>query len=245
MNKWRLWALPLSMVYATAAFASLPVHELASLHAQLSFEYAKAGQYGLALESANRSLALDEHLVPAWLARAYIESSLTQDADAERDYLQALRLGPLSAQANNNYGQFLCSRSRVQEAMPYLRQALLDPLYAEPHVANVNLGNCSRKLSQDEQAKDYFLAALRHAPEYEPALKALASLYLEQGSVKLASYYYDRLIQYAETMGPDDLLVGVKLARMSGDRVREARYAALLQSRYPDSKETQQLLSGT
>jgi len=46
-------------------------------------------------------------------------------------------------------------------------------------------------------------------------------------------------------MGREDLLGGVKLARMSGDRVREARYAALLQSRYPDSKETQQLLSGT
>jgi type IV pilus assembly protein PilF len=129
--------------------------------------------------------------------------------------------------------------------MLFFNSALTDPMYATPQTAYFNLGRCSRMQNQLEQAKHYLQSALRLAPDYVPALKELAALYLKQGSVKLATFYYSRLIKYAETLGPDDLLIGVKVARLSGDRVREARYAAMLQSRYPDSKETQQLLSGT
>jgi type IV pilus assembly protein PilF len=240
-----MWLLACLPGFAQPAFATLPPHELASLHAQLAIEYAKAGQYGMALDSAERAVTIDQNYAPAWLARAYVESVLAHDDIAEHDYRKALELEPANAEANNNFGQFLCERGKAGEAMGYLSHALTDPLYVSPQTAYFNLGHCSRKLDQPEAAKNYLLAALRLAPDYVPALKDLVALYLEQGSVKLASFYYDRLIRHAETLGPDDLLMGIEVARLSGDRVREARYAALLQSRYPDSKETQQLLSGT
>jgi type IV pilus assembly protein PilF len=199
----------------------------------------------MALESAERAVAIDKNYVPAWLARAYVESVLAHDEAAERDYRHALQLAPGNAEANNNFGQFLCARGRAEEAMGLLGKALADPMYVSPQTAYFNLGQCSRKLNRVAEAKDYLLAALRSAPDYVPALKELVALYLGQGSVKLATYYYDRLIQHAVTLGPDDLLMGIQVARLSGDRVREARYTAMLHSRYPDSRETQQLLSGT
>jgi len=233
------------LMQASTAFAASSPHELAALHAQLAFEYAKSGQYGMALDSAERAVAIDGYFVPAWLARAYVESVLSQDAAAERDYRKALELAPGNAEANNNYGQFLCERGRAEDAFVLFDKALSDPLNGAPQTAYYNLGRCSLKLNQVGRATDFLLAALRAAPDYAPALKALAALYLDQGSVKLANFYYDRLIEHAGTLGPDDLLLGVRVARLSGDRVREAHYAALLQNRYPDSKETQQLLSGT
>jgi type IV pilus assembly protein PilF len=245
VKKWQLWLwLPLA-VSASTAFASSQPHELASLHVQLAFEYAKVGQYSMALESAERAVAIDQFFSPAWLARAHVEAALTHDVSAERDFRQALVLAPGNAEANNNFGQFLCERGRGPEAMGFLARALADPMYATPQTAYFNLGRCSRLQHQLTQAKHYLLTALQSASDYVPALKELTALYLEQGSVKLASFYYGRLIQYAESLGPEDLLLGIRVARMSGDRVREARYAAQLQSRYPDSKETQQLLSGT
>lgn len=240
-----MWLALTLAVFASTAFASSQPHELASLHVQLAFEYVKARQFSMALESAERAVAIDRNYAPAWLARAHVEASLAHDVLAERDYRKALALSPSNAEANNNFGQFLCERGRGPEAMAFLNVALADPQYATPQMAYFNLGRCSRMQNQLTQAKHYLLTALRSSADYVPALKELAALYLEQGSVKLASYYYGRLIQYAETLGPEDLLLGVKVARMSGDRVREARYAAMLQKRYPDSKETQQLLSGT
>lgn len=245
MKKWRVCLLACLALMAQTAFATLPTHELASLHTQMAIEYSKAGQFGLALDAARRAVLSDANYAPAWLARAYVESLLAQDERAEHDYRNALELDPVNAEANNNFGHFLCERGRAAEAMAFLGRAVGDPLYTSPQTAYYNLGRCSRKLRQSSAAEKYLLVALRMAPDYIPALKELVALYLEQGSVKLASVYHDRLIRHAEILGPDDLFMGIEIARSTGDRVRAASYAELLQSRYPDSKETQQLLSGT
>lgn len=246
MKKWHMRGFGLLVwVAAPFAFASSSPHELASLHAQLAIEYAKANQFGMALDAAERAVAIDGFYVPGWLARAYVESALSHDAAAERDYRRALELAPQSAQVNNNYGQFLCEKGRTEESIALFDKALSDPLYASPQTAYYNLGRCSLKMNRVERATEYLQSALRIEPGFVPALRVMVALYLDQGSVKLANFYYGRLIQYAGTLGPDDLLMGVRVARLSGDRVREAQYAAQLQNRYPDSKETQQLLSGT
>jgi type IV pilus assembly protein PilF len=245
VKKWHLWWALMTIPVASTAFASTTLHELASLHTQLAVEYARAGQYRMALDSAERAVSSDANFAPAWLARAYVESALSMDDAAERDYQKALRLAPDDAETNNNYGQFLCEKGRAGEAIALFDKALSDPLYGSPQTAYFNLGRCSLKLNRAERAIVYLQDALRVAPDYIPALKSLAALYLDQGSVKLATYYYGRLIQHAGTPEPDDLLLGVRIARLAGDRVREARFAEMLLSRYPDSKETQQLLSGT
>ncbi|WP_166642240.1 type IV pilus biogenesis/stability protein PilW [Paludibacterium purpuratum] len=231
-------------ILPAATFATAPLHELASLHVQLAFEYAKANQPGFALDAANRAVQVGEDFAPAWLARAHVHAMLSRDNEAERDYRQALTLAPENGEANNNFGLFLCRRGRLDDGARHLRRALVDPRYTSRETAYLNLGRCSLMADQAQQAIDHWLSALRAKPAYAPALRQLAALYTKQGSVELASYYFGRLIEHAGPLEAEDLLLGVGLARLSGDRVREEAYVGELRARFPDSRETQQLLSG-
>lgn len=244
VKKWRGWPAWFLTLWSAGAFATVPSHELASLHAQLAFEYAKAEQPAQALVAADRALQADATFAPAWLARAHAHAVLSLDAEAEQDYRSALRLQPQDGAANNNFGWFLCQRRRLAEGAQHLQRALADPRYGSPETAYLNLGRCSLMADQTQQAMDHWLTALRHRPDYAPVLKHLAALYTQQGSVKLASFYFDRLIEQSGPLVADELLLGVHLARLSGDRVRETAYADELKVRFPGSRETQQLLSG-
>lgn len=245
MKKWQVWSSLILPLLAATAFASVVPHELASLHVQLAFEYAKSGQHAQALEAADRAVALDAGFVPAWLARAHALSQQERDAAAESAYRKALELAPQSGEANNNFGRFLCGKGRVDEGMTLLKRSLADARYASPHLVRLNMGYCSQAGERPEEASGHFLAALNGQPAFVPALRALSALYLRQGNVKLASFYHDRLLEQAGDAGPDDLLLGVRIARLAGDRVRENAFAATLRRRFPDSRETQLLLSGT
>ncbi|MBV8046248.1 MAG: type IV pilus biogenesis/stability protein PilW [Paludibacterium sp.] len=232
------------MAIPAGAFATSLDHELASLHTRLAFEYVTAGQPGLALDAASKAVATGRDYAPAWLARAHVNAVLTRRDDAERDFRQALALTPENGEANNNFGLFLCLSGRWQDGARHLTRALSDPRYGARETAYLNLGRCSLMAGETQQAVEHWLAALRAKPAYPSALRQLAVMYTNQGSVERASYYFGRLIEHAGPLEADDLLLGVRLARLSGDRVREEAYSGELHTRFPDSRETQQLLSG-
>jgi type IV pilus assembly protein PilF len=245
VKKWRLKLALFFLVTTPVAFASVAPHELASLHAHLAFEYSRAGQQGLALDAAERAVEFDATYVPAWLARAHVLSRLDRAAEAETAYRHALDLAPGNSEANNNFGRFLCARGRVEEGMVRLDRALADLRYSSSHLVRLNMGRCSQADGRSAVAEGHFKAALAARPNFVPALRELSVLYLARGDVKLASFYHGRLLALTGEAGPEDLLLGVGIARQAGDRVRENDFATKLLERFPDSRETQQLVSGT
>lgn len=245
MKKWRVWLSLIPVMLASTVFASSPPHELASLHAQLAFEYSRSDQLVQALDAADRAVGFDAASATAWLARAHVLGRMARDADADSAYRRALVLAPGRGDVGNNYGLFLCERGQIAQGRAQLETALADSGYASPHLAHFNLGQCSMAEGQFEAAGEHFLAALRSRPAFVPAVRALSALYLRQGQVKLAAHYHDRLLELAGDAGPADLWMGVEIARLAGDRVRENEYATRLQKRFPDSRETEQMLSGT
>lgn len=245
MKKWRVSLALILPVLASMAFASVTPHELASLHAHLAFEYSRAGQHGQALDAAQQAVTLDARHGPAWLARAHALAGLGRDAEAEAAYREALDRMPGDGEACNDYGRFLCDRKRVGEGMALLARALSDPRYASPHLAHLNMGRCSLADGRLDEAEARFLAALETRPAFAPAVRGLAALHLQRGNVRLASFYHGRLLKLTGHAWPEDLLMGVRIARRAGDRVREDEFAARLREHFPDSRETQLLLSGT
>ena len=245
MKKWQAGCLAaLGGGVVPAVFSSAFGNDLASLHTRLAFEYVRMGQLPQALNAAGRAVALAPGFAPAWLARAFVQSALSLDQPAELDYRQALILLPASGEANNNFGWFLCQRGRQIEGRHFLEAALRDPLYPSREVVYVNLGRCTPRTAPYAERAAHFLAAVRLNPGYGPALKAMAALCHEWGKVKQASYYYGRLLEKTVMLDADDLLLGVRISRMSGDRVRETDYAERLKNHFPDSRETEELLSG-
>lgn len=247
MITWRMWMAVSLLAYSCVSFAAPANRKLAEIRSQLAVEYASLGNLPVALESANEAVEADGSFVGAYLTRGYIFSLMHLDPDAEQNFLKALQVDPSSPEANNNYGQFLCEHDRPRQAMDYLAKAISNPLYQTPQTAYLNMGRCSVKLGETTQANDYLLTALRLVPNYLPALRELAALHLELGNAKLASFYFSRLQQAAGNapLEADVLWLGVQIARKGGDRAHEAEYSAVLKNRYPDSRETQLLLSGS
>ncbi len=246
MKSWQVclagWLLTLAI--ATPAMAANS-RELAQIRSQLAVEYAAIGNLKVALDSANQAVAADSAYPQAYLTRAYVLGLLQQDAAAEQDFQTVLRMDPANPEANNNYGLFLCEHQRAQESLAYFNKALANPLYDSPQTAYLNLGRCSIQLGATDQANDYLLTALRLAPNYVPALRALADLHLSLGNAKLAAFYFDRMRSTSPELQAADLWLGARIARKTGDRARENEFSTALKNRYPDSRETQLLLSGS
>ncbi|QEL56257.1 type IV pilus biogenesis/stability protein PilW [Chromobacterium paludis] len=231
---------------ASSAMAAGNPHELAKIRSQLAVEYAKIGNMKVALDNANEAVAADPTYVQGYVTRAYVQGLLRMNDQAEQDFRHALQLEPGNSAANNNYGLFLCENGRVQESLPLFQRALADPLYDSPQSAYLNLGRCSLKLGQLDKANAYLLDALRAAPNYPPALTELAELQLGQGNAKLAAFYFDRLRRAnPDGLGATELWLGARIARKTGDGALESECATELKNRYPDSRETQLLLSGS
>ena len=106
--------------------------------------------------------------------------------------------------------------------MSYFQKALANPLYDSPQTAYLNLGHCSAKMGNKEQANDYLLAALRAAPNSRRRCGNSAQLHLGLGNAKLAAFYFERMGKGA-ALQADDLWLGVQIGRASGNRVLKVK----------------------
>lgn len=250
MTSWRGrlagWLLAFGVVAPAAADGSNP-SEVARIRSQLAVEYSRIGNLKSALDNANQAVQADPVYITGYLSRAYVLGLLQMDDKAEQDYQQALKLDPANPQVNNNYGLFLCEHGRPQDSLALFQKALANPLYDSPQSAYLNLGRCSAKLGRTDQANDYLLSALRVAPNYAPALSELAEMQLGLGNAKLAAFYFERLRSGGgmNGLGAAELWLGARIARKTGNAALERACGNELKNRFPDSRETQLLLSGS
>lgn len=163
---------------------------------------------------------------------------------AEEYFRDATRLAPQSAMIHNNFGVFLFSTKRYEEACVELARATEDPFYNRRSLAFENLGRCYRLLNKDDAAKHVFERALQIAPSRVISMIELADLLIEQGRVSEAEGYFDRFAVLIEARRVEhyakSLWVGIRLARASGKTSQAATYALILKNLYPDSAEYKQ-----
>ncbi|HSS46026.1 MAG TPA: type IV pilus biogenesis/stability protein PilW [Burkholderiales bacterium] len=216
----------------------------AQIHTELGSGYYERGQLGVALEELKEALRADSDYAQAYNVLGLVYMELREDADAERNFRQALKLAPLDSDTNNNYGWFLCQRKREQESIKYFLAALKNPLYATPEKSYANAGICARRNSDEAAAEAYFLKALRLRPDQQPALYNMADLKFKRGQHGEAKSYLVKYMQVTSVPTPESLWLGVRIERKLGDSNAEASYAAQLRKRYPDSRETRTLNYG-
>ncbi|MBN1586523.1 MAG: tetratricopeptide repeat protein [Candidatus Omnitrophica bacterium] len=101
--------------------------------------------------------------------------------DRNRDYRSAEAIWkdtvtkrPLNPHAQYNYGSVLSAQGRLDEALPYLFEALrLDPTYAD---VNNNIGAVLGQQGRLDEAEPYFLRALEINPDFADARRNLLLL---------------------------------------------------------------------
>lgn len=215
----------------------------ALVHTQLGAGYYARGQFAIALEELRKALAVDASYPPAYNVLALVHAELREDKQAEQHFRRALDLSPRYSEANNNFGLFLCQRKRLPEALERFEQALANPLYATPESALANAGACSLEQGDIAKSEQYFVRALKRAPNLAPAMLGMAEVHYRQGRWLAAQGLLRQLTEVAE-VGAQALWLGVRVERSAGDREAEASYGAQLRRRFPEAMQTQWLITG-
>ncbi|HEX7326821.1 MAG TPA: type IV pilus biogenesis/stability protein PilW [Rhodanobacteraceae bacterium] len=212
----------------------------AQTHTQLAAAYMRQNHLKEAEAALHKAIGFDDKFVPAYTLLGILDWRINRIADADKQFRAAVALDPANGDTNNNYGKFLCAQGKPQDAMHYFKQALADPFYKTPALANTNAGECLTKSGSYAQASPYLHKALEMDPNFQPALLAMADLDYREGRAFQARGYLQRF----ETTGqatPESLLLGYDIATRLGDRATATNYSNRLQDQFPNSTQAQSL----
>jgi type IV pilus assembly protein PilF len=229
--------------YSHADNDSTNAKNRARIHTELGANYFSRGQYAIALDELREALSADNKYATAYGIMGLVYMDLKEDKPAEDNLKHALDLAPADSDIHNNYGWFLCTRARYDEAMTQFNISLANPLYDTPERALSNAGICSLKAGKPEQAQGYLERSLKFQPNQAQALSTLAQIYYQQGRYTETRVLVDRFFANNNPT-TEALWLGVRLARKQGNKDSEASYALQLRRLFADAPETQLLLQG-
>lgn len=215
----------------------------ARVHTELGAGYFSRGQYAVALEELHDALSADSQYAPAYGVMGLVYMELHEDKPAEDNFRRAMDLAPGESEIHNNYGWFLCTRNRYDEAMTQFNIALGNPLYPSPERALTNAGICSLQANKPDIAQAYLERALKFQPNQAVALTKLAQIYFQQRRYLEARTLIERFFENNQPT-PEALWLGVRLARKQNNKDAEASYGLQLRRLFANSAETQLLLQG-
>jgi len=224
--------------------SSVDTQASARIHTELAAVYYGQQQYAVALDELKQALNMNSRYAPAYGVRGLVYMSLQEDRKAEKDFEHSLDLDASDSGTRNNYGWFLCQRGREKESMAQFMEAVKNPLYATPEKAYLNAGLCSKKFGKIQEAERYLKNALSIQPKMTEALLGMAELSFAKADYAGAKSYFLRLSRLGAELGAADLLLASRIERRLGDKNAEASYKLQLRKRFPDSRETQLMLSG-
>ncbi len=215
----------------------------ARVHTELAAGYFELRNMSIALQEVSQAIRAEPAYGPAYNVAGLIYAELREDRLAQQNFEHALRINPVDSDANNNYGRFLCDRKREGEAIKYFLAALNNPLYENRERSYMNAGLCSRRRGDIAGAEDYFMRALKVAPNQTQTLYQLADIEYGRGRYTRAKDYLVRL-EHLTQPSAEVLWLALRTERKLGDRNAEASYGQQLRRQFPDSKEARALVAG-
>jgi Tfp pilus assembly protein PilF len=133
------------------------------------------GEFDRAVELYKRSLALhptaEAHTFLGW---TYHFQGKVEDAISECK--RAIEVDPQFGNPYNDIGSYLISLGRLDEAVPWLEQAIQAPRYEPRHYPYFNLGRVYYAKGMINRAREYFQQALRIEPDYTLARQAIENI---------------------------------------------------------------------
>ncbi len=212
----------------------------ARINTQLGVAYMREGQYEQAADKLQKALRQAPHYAEAYAVSAVLAERIGEHEKAQRYHRRAVELAPDNASMLNNFGRFLCTRGKVDEALGYFERAVGNSLYRTPEVPLGNAGLCLMREGDRTRAEDYFLRALRANPTFAPALLPMAEIRLQNGDALSARGFHQRYVEQAPQTAAS-LWLGIRIERELGNRDAAASYSLLLRNNFPDSEEARKL----
>ena len=213
---------------------------IARTNTELGVGYLKQGDRKTAIEKLLKAIEADPKYAPAQHSLALAYQDFGQIELAEKHFRKAVDLQPEDGAIRNNFGAFLCSEKRFVESEEQFKAALRDPAYATPQAALENAGLCMLRIPDYDKAETYLRQALKVDANRPGALLGMARVTFERNQTLNTRGWIQRLEAVSE-LPPQGLLLAVQAERRLGDLQRANTYASLLNGKFPDSEEAQQL----
>ncbi|MCF6313491.1 MAG: tetratricopeptide repeat protein [Verrucomicrobiales bacterium] len=194
---------------------------------------------GLALSSISISAIASTEPAPASTKKTTPSSKAWSSADTKiaNHYLQILQSSPEYGKVFNLLWDLYRSHQQQDLLFDYLAQVAAQP---DAAVAKILYAHLLRKDQQLEQAKQYYLQALKIDPNNFYALRGTAEIFDQQENTQLALSYYDQLLKLLPSQHKDALALILRRADLlkSEQRIDEAvEVWNLLLKQYPQDKK--------
>ena len=213
----------------------------ATINAKLGIGYMERGDLDTAMNKFKKAMAQDPDLAIVQGGVAVLYQRLGEYDKAQDHFERAIEIDPNDSGTLNNYGRYLCLRGNAEEAEKKFMKAAANPLYQRPEIAYANAGICAMDSGDREKAKEFFRQALEKDRRFPPVLLRMAQLRFEEGHYVSAQGYYQRYREVGP-ITPESLWLAVRIEDKLGHKDEASSYGMLLRQKFPDSKETDQLL---
>lgn len=207
-----------------------------SLHIQLAQGYIDKGNRESARHHLRKAAEINSNSPEATETLARLYQLEGESKLAEETFRKAIKGKKNFTLARNNFGVFLFSAKRYEEALEQFELAAADLDYNGRAAALVNVGRTALLLGKNDRAK----AAFEHAAILDrnsaDAHIELAEINFQEKDYAKAKDHLDRF-QATGQQSPKALLLGIRLERIFGNKDKEASQVLMLKNRFPYSKE--------
>lgn len=162
---------------------------------------------------------------------------LTGEPDlAEESFLRSLRSNPKYTQARVDYGAFLYSQARFEEASENFEEAAEDLSYDRRALALAYIGQASLKTGDKTRARSAFEHSLNVDNKLALPMLELALMQFDEKNYEGSKRNLDLFLKTTKASSKS-LWLGVRIERIFGNKDKEASYALALRNLHPYSSE--------
>ncbi|WP_438951337.1 type IV pilus biogenesis/stability protein PilW [Porticoccus sp.] len=236
-----LFSVLLSVGCATTkSGASVDKQKVLDNRLDLAMGYLTRGDHERTRYHLNKAMEVDGSAPAVHDAWALLYQQEKEFEEAEKHFRKALSHDPKFTRGRNNYGMFLLSQNRFEDAYHQFLEGSEDLGYPRRAELFLKVGLTALQLNKLAEAESAFNKALDLDSRMLLAHIELADLAYKRGDYQLAQ---QRLNQYNDTRNsptPRGLWLGVRLANKLGNRDAQASQGLALRNLYPDSRENQE-----
>ncbi len=216
--------------------------EKAMTRIQLGLGYLKMGNTTQAKLNLEKAKHIAPNLVQVYTAFAHYYDKVGEADLTIQAYEKALALKSDDADTLNNYGVFLCSQNKIDEAEKQLLKAITVPSYLLVSQSYENIALCQLKVNNFVKAEKYLKKAIEHSPNNASAVVKMAQLQYAKKDYLKAEHYLKRFEKVTRKFSPIPLALAYKVYRKLGKNSEAKNYVAMLVKMYPQSQQSKQYL---